>query len=118
MTYAIPEFVHPITDTRTNKEKIFEYLQTFPMSTSVDIGAALEMTVQYVGMILVRMHNDGLVVREKKPGQRRVMWDAVGEEDCRLLAPKRPIVATWKPHHERHWLDVALFGMAPAQVAA
>lgn len=118
MTYAIPKFVYPITDHRTSKEKIFDYLQHFPMSTTVDIGASLDMSVQYVGMILVRLHNAGMVVREKVPGQRRIMWDAVGEDDDRLCKPSRETVTEWKATATRHWLDVALFGPAPAQAAA
>jgi hypothetical protein len=118
MTYETPIFVYPITDHRTSKEKIFEYLQAFPMSTTVDIGAALDMSVQYVGMILVRLHNAGMVVREKVPGQRRIMWDAVGENDDRLCKPSRETVSTWKPIVTRCELVAALFGPAPAQVGA
>jgi hypothetical protein len=118
MTYSTPQFVYPVTDNRTSKEKIIEYLKAFPMSTTVDIGASLDMSVQYVGMILVRLHNAGLVVREKVPGQRRIMWDAVGEDDDRLCKPSRETVSTWKPIAARCPLVAALFGPAPAQVAA
>jgi hypothetical protein len=116
MTYEVPKFVYPITDHRTSKEKIFEYLQAFPMSTTVDIGRSLDMSVQYVGMILVRLHNSGMVVREKIPGQRRILWDAVGENDDRLCKPSRATVTEWKPDYARCPLVAALFG--PAQVAA
>lgn len=118
MSYPIPVFLPGTVDSRSKKEQIIDYLRAFPMSTTVQIGAALEMTVQYVGMVLVRMHNDGTVTREKKPGQRCILWDAVADNDDGPMAIKRPVVADWTPHLVRDPLVASFFGPAPAQVAA
>lgn len=98
-------------------QRLTDYLMEHSPCTCAEMSAALGLHSVSISNILSRLKCRGMAQQLTIKGQSRYWEMAPGYEELSAY-PVRQAVKVWAPHHDRHWLDVAFFGAAPAQVAA
>ena len=58
----------------TQRDKILRVVRERGLCTTLDIRDALGLGLDRIGMVLTRLRNDGMVEREKIPGERSARW--------------------------------------------
>jgi hypothetical protein len=102
------------------RQRILAFVRANPTCSTREVADAFDSNSRHIGSELEQLKRSGAIGSMREPEGRRLFWTATGQESKPLSfeTPYQPTVRAWKPHLVRHWLDAALFGPAPAQVAA
>lgn len=105
---------HTVPSEDTQRWRILTFVRQHPNCTTRALSAEFGWSLSYVGMYLTRLKTDGLVQRERNRGELLARWSAVD----RRAAPRTPAPLPVPAPVQRDPMIAALFGNAPAQVAA
>lgn len=103
------------------RQRIAAFVRANPACSTREVADAFGMQSRYIGSELDQLARGGVIRSLRAYTGRRLYWEATdkttapiqtGAEEVRVFSK------TWTPHMVRDALTAALFGPAPAQVAA
>lgn len=106
----------------TVRSRILAFVQANPVCSTREVADAFGLNSRHIGAELSQLAKSGSIMSLRAPTGRRLYWQATGAPPRNIKpiveVPRQTITQTWSTTFARDPLHVALFGPAPAQVAA